>query len=382
VAGAVLSANRQEGISVPPRHLKKGKELPPIAIGSPLTAEALPAPLVYYPSKYGVFFAFASSREEPPVLCACAEGAIRTLIRLARASAEPPPPGDGHPLRLPPSDYGFFPDPIARDLLGQADPIGALRFRPGLCHRCNLKAPALRYCHEAEGQRFVQTYGWYINQTYLRLGIHPLSHQYLPDVCPPEFHDMLGRIHELGAQLRAARAGLAALMNGDRRAIPRSEQSHWPNVTKAEAAALEAIEWQLGRPRRELGNAVQNITRSEFGVRAVGDGWISETQLYRIICGLFAGEQVLRHHRPDWLEGLELDVYLPGRKLAVEYQGQQHFHPIKAWGGEGALRQLQARDARKLQICREAGVHLVTIDYTEPLTDEHIRERINAKPGS
>jgi hypothetical protein len=127
---------------------------------------------------------------------------------------------------------------------------------------------------------------------------------------------------------------------------------------------------------REVSNGVQNITRAEFGFRAVGEGWISETMLYQIVCRLFPGEQVLRHHRPEWLEGLELDVYLPDRRLAFEYQGQQHFHPIKAWGGEKALQALRERDARKAQICREAGVHLVTVDYTEPLTDSHIKERV------
>ena len=352
-----------------PRHLKKGKEAPPIAIGSPLARENLPAPLVYYPSQGGTFFAFAADRDEQPALCACAEGAVRNLFRLAGQY-------------LPPLDFGFFPDTISRAFLGQADPAAALRFRPSLCHRCNMVAPTLRYCHESAGQRFVQTYGWYINQNYLRLGIHPSGERYLPEICPPEYHDLLNRIQALLQQARDVRAGLAALMNGPRREIPRGERSHWPNVTTAEAAPLEEIEWQLNKPRYDLGNAVQNFTRAEFGVRAVGDGWVSETQLYRIICQLFPGEQVLRHHRPDWMEGLELDVYVPGRRLALEYQGQQHFHPIKAWGGEEALVQLQGRDARKAEICREVGVHLVTIDYTEPLTDEHVVARLGGLTGS
>ncbi len=364
---------------MPPRHSKRGKGLPPIALGSPLARENLPAPLVYYSNHNGTFFAFATSRDEQPALCACAEGAVRNLFRLAQ-----PAEGldDANRWRLPPLDFGFFPDIISRAFVEQADPVAALRFLPGLCHRCNLEAPTLRYCHEKDGQRFVQTYGWYINQTYLRLGIHPSTHKYLPDVCPPEYHDVLGRIEALSTQARDIRARLAALMNGPRREIARSERSHWPNVTAAEAAPLEAIDWQLNKPRRELGNAVQNITRAEFGVRAVGEGWISETQLFYMICRLFPGEQVLRHYRPEWMDGLELDVYLPARRLALEYQGQQHFRPIKAWGGEEALGQLKTRDARKAEICRQAGVHLVTVDYTEPLTDEHIRERLGEIPGS
>ena len=333
-----------------PRRGKHGKEVPQIALGSPLAREALPAPIVYYPNRHGIFFAFAASRDLLPSLCACAEGAVRNLLRLASG-------------RLSPEDFGFFPDVVARTFLGQADPMGALRFRRGLCHRCNLVPPTLRYCHEAEGQRFVQTYGWYINQTYLRLGIHPATYRYLPEVCPPEYHDVLNRIAALTRQAREARAVSIARMND-----PRGEIA-------AAGAPLEEIEYQLSRPRRELGNAIQNAVRAEFGVRAIGDGWVCETQLYRLVCELFPGEEVLRRHRPEWLEGLELDIYLPGRRLGIEYQGQQHFHPVKAWGGEEALRDLQARDARKAEICRAAGVHLVAIDFTEPLTAEHIRER-------
>jgi hypothetical protein len=326
----------------------------------------LPAPLAYYPNRYGVFIAFAPDRGEQPVLCACAEGAVRNLFRLAQ-------PGAGN---LPPLDYGLFPDPVARVLVGQADPLAVLTFRPGLCHRCNLVTPTVRYCHEKDGTRFVQTYGWYINQTYLRLGIHPTTQTFLPDVCPPEYHDLLGRIQDLAAEARAIRARLVALLNGERREIPRAERSHWPNVTLAELAPLEAVEQGLNKPRYDLRNLVENVTRAEFGARAIGDGWVSETQLYHLIGRIFPGEQVLRHHRPDWLEGLELDVYLPGRRLAVEYQGQQHFHPIKVWGGEAALQQLQARDARKAAICRQARVDLITVDCTEPLTEEHIQQRL------
>ncbi len=232
---------------MPPRLLKKGKAPPPIALGSSLVRENLPARLVYYPNHNGIFFAFATSRDEPPALCACAEGAVRNLFRLAEPAAGP---DDARRGRLPPLDFGFFPDPIATALAQQqADPLAALRFSPGLCHRCNLEAPTLRYCHEKDGQRFVQTYGWYMNQTYLRLGIHPSTHTYLPDVCPPQYHDVLGRIAALTTQAREIRARLVALMNGPRREIARGERSHWPNVTAAEAAPLEAIDWQLNKPR-------------------------------------------------------------------------------------------------------------------------------------
>lgn len=328
------------------RRSGNGKQLPPIVLASTLAREeGLPAPLVYYPGRGGTFLAFAASREAPAALCACTEGAVRNLFRLGQF------------------DGGLFPDVIARLVAGRADPTSALFFRKGLCHRCNLTAPTLRYCHEKDGTQFVQTYGWYINQTYLRLGIHPETHRYLPDVCPSDYLPLLDRLQTLTAQAREARAQLVTLLNSPRRA-------------GGDRAALEAALQQLNKPKYDLRKAVENVTRAEFGVRAIGDGWVSETQLYEILCRLFPGEEILRRHRPAWMEGLELDVYLPGRKLAVEYQGQQHFHPIKVWGGAQALQQMQERDARKAQICRQAGVRLITIDYTEPLTDDHVQTRL------
>ncbi len=69
-------------------------------------------------------------------------------------------------------------------------------------------------------------------------------------------------------------------------------------------------------------------------------------------------------------------MFVPEAGIAVEYQGQQHFHPVEAWGGKAGLLATQARDQRKRELCDEAGVRLVEIDYTEPLTEEYIRGRV------
>ena len=58
--------------------------------------------------------------------------------------------------------------------------------------------------------------------------------------------------------------------------------------------------------------------------------------------------------------------------------GQQHSHPIEAWGGKDALCDLQERDRRKARLCRDLGITLIAIDYTEPLTAEHIQTRAYA----
>ena len=74
-----------------------------------------------------------------------------------------------------------------------------------------------------------------------------------------------------------------------------------------------------------------------------------------------------------------LSFIIPSIKLGIEYQGQQHYNPIKHWGGEKQLKKQKEHDFRKARICREKGVTLLTVDFDEPLTEIHIRERLKEK---
>jgi len=88
---------------------------------------------------------------------------------------------------------------------------------------------------------------------------------------------------------------------------------------------------------------------------------------------LFPNLDNLRHHRPTWLGGLELDIFIPALGLGIEYQGQQHFHAVELWGGAKGLVELQERDLRKRQICKQHKVRLVEIHYQDALTAPSIR---------
>jgi hypothetical protein len=158
----------------------------------------------------------------------------------------------------------------------------------------------------------------------------------------------------------------------DRTISPQLDEIDQDEVARRQAR-LRAADRHRRQTRRKLTKKVENLVRQEFGFRRVGEGWVSETELYQIVRRIFVDKEIIRHLRPDWLEGLELDIYLPSLRLAFEYQGQQHFHPIKAWGGQEALEAVRTRDARKAQLCNRQGIALVTVDYTEPLTEEYVR---------
>jgi hypothetical protein len=208
------------------------------------------------------------------------------------------------------------------------------------------------------GGQFKRAYGWYIKQAFYKFGLYPQvfmsssnttsdpSFEALRETCPPEL-----------LKLDAARSAL--WFGRDPGAPPTKEWQQ--QYSKAKAAV-----WRF----------VEDEVRQEFGVSKIGEGWVSETLLSMLMQRIAPGEVMLRHHRPAWLEGLELDIFLPGMSLGIEYQGQQHFRPIKAWGGPRALAEVQTRDARKADLCRVHGVRLLAVDYTEPLTEEHVRRRL------
>ncbi|MGZ4861303.1 MAG: hypothetical protein ACXV2E_00715 [Halobacteriota archaeon] len=357
------------------QHKKSGKN--PVSRGN-VIREDLPYPVVYYPNGYGTFFAFALDESSQPTLCLCAKPAIENLLRLKK---ENPRPHNINPLRRAIFDSWFFPDAIASSpLKNKQNPIEDLCFAEGLCHRCNLVIPYLRYCHEMYGGEFIQHFGWYLNQTYLRLGIYPMHFSYLKDVCPQEYQDDIESSKKAREKYRTEYERLSNVVRGPKRDdIAPDEVTYWHNVKKSEEQEMVRLRRISSKTGRSFTTKIENIVRQEFGFRRVGEGWVSETILYQIVTRIVVEQEVLRHHRAEWLEGLELDVFVPSLNLAFEYQGQQHFHPVEVWGGSKALQDLQERDKRKAKLCVSHGIDLIAIEYTEPLAENYIRYILTSK---
>lgn len=79
--------------------------------------------------------------------------------------------------------------------------------------------------------------------------------------------------------------------------------------------------------------------------------------------------EILRQHNIEherqktfeWLKherNLFLDFYLPRYNIAIEVQGEQHFRPIKKFGGEQFYAKQRKRDDAKRTLCNEHGVRL------------------------
>ena len=103
--------------------------------------------------------------------------------------------------------------------------------------------------------------------------------------------------------------------------------------------------------------------------------WVREDELYRLVTKLFPSKTIRREASPRWLGRQRLDIYLPELALAIEHQGEQHYRPIKAFGGEQAFAMTKERDERKRILCYENGVTLVYVRFDDRLTFPSLRSR-------
>ena len=107
---------------------------------------------------------------------------------------------------------------------------------------------------------------------------------------------------------------------------------------------------------------VENELREKLGVPRIGEGWISETQLYRSLLAFFGNQyEIIHHARPQHLLGQEYDIYFPAHRIAIEYDGAQHFEPVEIFGGEKGLELTQKRDRAKEKKARDNGVCLIRV---------------------
>ena len=69
-------------------------------------------------------------------------------------------------------------------------------------------------------------------------------------------------------------------------------------------------------------------------------------------------------------------MYISELKVAIEYQGKQHFEPVVFFGGEESYKKTVERDKIKQELSRKNGVKMVYINYWEEITPQLIRERV------
>jgi len=79
--------------------------------------------------------------------------------------------------------------------------------------------------------------------------------------------------------------------------------------------------------------------------------WKSEEQCLRCVKEIFGDDKIIHQFRPYFLRTekgqLSYDIYISSKKVAIEYQGKQHFEPIEIFGGMETFKLQKRRDAIK-----------------------------------
>ncbi len=104
--------------------------------------------------------------------------------------------------------------------------------------------------------------------------------------------------------------------------------------------------------------------------------WVSEYQVFKIISSIYP--DAIYQYRTEWLEAQSLDVYIPSLALGVEYQGLQHYQAVDFFGGTEAFAERKRLDAKKKRLCKQKGVKLVEIKYTDEITIDAISKLIDS----
>lgn len=116
-------------------------------------------------------------------------------------------------------------------------------------------------------------------------------------------------------------------------------------------------------------------------ILAMGDNgqkitkWTNENNLFCTVAKLYP--DAIYQYRADWLSRQSLDIFIPSIKIGIEYQGEQHYHPIEYFGGEEKYNDTIKRDSIKAQLCKENNISLIYWKYDEVITITAIEERIN-----
>ena len=112
--------------------------------------------------------------------------------------------------------------------------------------------------------------------------------------------------------------------------------------------------------------------RNEFSKYLTGE------QLCRATTELLTGCK-FNKQKPKWLEGLELDCYNKELKLAVEYNGIQHYQHTEFFHKTlEEFEKQQERDALKARLCKQNDINLIIISYKDDMMIE-LRKKLQLK---
>lgn len=111
----------------------------------------------------------------------------------------------------------------------------------------------------------------------------------------------------------------------------------------------------------------------------------SQEKIIEILNSIFGPIEIRNNFQEfDWLRTFksgkqELDLWIPSLKLAIEYDGEQHFRAVEYFGGESHFLRTQQLDLLKNQkiAAHPEDVHyFIRFNYKETITEDYVRNKL------
>lgn len=137
----------------------------------------------------------------------------------------------------------------------------------------------------------------------------------------------------------------------------------------------------IAKIAEQLGVEVVVVNKA---IKRLGLGWLrplnrkvsrGQATLANMVQSLMPREVIVNEHQVG--ERLRLDLYIPTYKMGIEYHGRQHFfYSNLFYKSPEEFEAAQARDQRKLELCKEQGIALVVFRFSDKLTEKAVYDRI------
>ena len=109
-------------------------------------------------------------------------------------------------------------------------------------------------------------------------------------------------------------------------------------------------------------NLVEVVKKRLYAAPSRGQGLALETCTLWVDCDEFQDNaRPAFEVNPETGHLMELDRWYPKYKVAIEFQGLQHYGPTRLYPDREEARKLRARDLMKLGLATEAGVRIIAV---------------------
>lgn len=138
-------------------------------------------------------------------------------------------------------------------------------------------------------------------------------------------------------------------------------------------------DYYITKELKKKHNRILADKRSQIYSKLVKNGdaptrWGSETRLFKLVSKTYK-DAIFQYHS-EFLGLQSYDIFIPSIKVAIEYQGKQHYEPIDFFGGENAFKNRIKLDKKKKEISKNNGITLIGWKYNEPISNLNLEEKL------